>query len=218
MKRDTIILAVVAVVAALAVGTVKASMAEEPTQEATSEPTVAETTEVTQAPTETEPAITEPPATTEPIEETEPTETEPPVISYDVPLDEDLKLYIIGQAESYGIDPAIVFAMIWRESRFNASSVGDNGNSLGLMQIQQRFHQWRMDCLGVTDLLNPYQNVTVGLHIIGEKFQKYGDIEMALMAYNAGDTGANRKWFSQGIYTNSYSQAVLQKAEELRNA
>ena len=119
-------------------------------------------------------------------------------------------------AEQYGIDPAIVMAVIWKESRNNRGSGGDGGESLGLMQIQPKWHQWRMNCLNCPDLFDPFQNVTVGCHILGEKFQKYGNIEMALMAYNAGDTGANRNWFSKGVYTNKYSQAVLQKAEELK--
>lgn len=216
MKRNTILLAVV--VAVLAIGTVKASIAEEPTQEATSEPTVEETTEVTQVTTETEPTVTEPPEATEDTYGTEPTETEPQTILYDVPLSEDFQLYIIGLCENHHIDPAIVMAMIWRESRFNASSVGDNGNSLGLMQIQPRWHQNRMDALGCPDLLDPYQNVTVGINILASHLERWeGNIEMAIVSYNAGATGAYNKYFSKGIYSSKYSEAVLAKAEEIRS-
>ena len=192
-----------------------ATEAQEPTREVTTVPTTEEATEPIQEPTETQEPVTEPTEATEPIEETEPT-TEPGVRLYNVPYDEDLQLHIIAQAEQYGIDPAIVFAVIWKESRYYYTASGDNDESLGIMQIKQKFHQWRMDCLGVTDLLDPYQNVMVGCHLLGEKFQKYGDIEMALMIYNAGETGAKNNWFSKGIYTNKYSQAVLAKAEELR--
>jgi soluble lytic murein transglycosylase-like protein len=187
---------------------------QEPTQEATTVATTENSTEPTQEPTETQAPATEPTEATEPIEETEP--TEPSVRLYNVPYDEDLQLHIIAQAEQYGLDPAIVFAVIWKESRYFYTASGDNDESLGIMQIKQKFHQWRMDCLGVTDLLDPYQNVMVGCHLLGEKFQKYGDIEMALMIYNAGETGAKTKWFDKGIYSNKYSQAILAKAEELR--
>ena len=193
-----------------------ATEAQEPTREVTTVPTTEEATEPIQEPTETQEPVTEPTEATEPIEETEPT-TEPGVRLYNVPYDEDLQLHIIAQAEQYGIDPAIVFAVIWKESRYYYTASGDNDESLGIMQIKQKFHQWRMDCLGVTDLLDPYQNVMVGCHILGEKLSEYEDIEMALMVYNAGATGAKNNCFSKGIYTNKYSQAVLAKAEELRN-
>lgn len=212
---NPIALIAIVLTAVVALGTAcTVEQPQKPTQEVTTAPTTEEVTEPTQEPIETQAPTTEPPKTTQPT--TEPA-TEPPVILYDVPLDEDLQLHIVAQAESYGIDPAIVMAVIWKESRFNAWSGGDGGQSLGLMQIQPKWHQWRMNALGCPDLFDPFQNVTVGCHILGEKFQKYGDIEMALMVYNAGDTGANSNWFSKGVYTNKYSQAVLAKAEEIRS-
>ena len=66
-----------------------------------------------------------------------------------------------------------------------------------------------MKRLGCTDLLDPYENVTVGVDILAEKLERYGDTEKALMVYNAGSTGAKNNWFQYGIYTNGYSQTVL---------
>ena len=63
---------------------------------------------------------------------------------YDVPLDRDLQDHIIDTCEEYGIDPAIVIAMIRKESQFTPGAVGDGGNSLGLMQIQPRYHSAMM--------------------------------------------------------------------------
>ena len=189
-----------------------------PSFEATTAPATEEVVEPTQSPTEaTQPdtEATEPPETAQP---TEPTiETEPPVILYPIPLPEDLQLYIIEQAEPKGIDPVIVMAMIWKESKYNAFSVGDNGNSLGLMQIQPRWHSGLMEELGCTDLLDPHQNVTVGINILGSHLARYdGNVEMALVSYNAGATGAYNNYFSNGVYSSKYSKAVLEKAEELR--
>ena len=189
----------------------------QPTTATTTETTVQPTQEPTKAPTEaTQPATepTEPPEATEATEET--TATEPQVILYDVPLGEDLQLYIIGLGERFGIDPAIIFAQIWKESRFNPNSVGDGGASLGLMQIQSKWHSGWMKLLNCPDLLDPYQNVKVGIHILADHYQRYGDIEMALVAYNAGSTGAYKNYFSKGVYSSKYSSAVMEKAEELR--
>lgn len=154
---------------------------------------------------------------------TVPTETQPEtaataalVTLYDVPLSEELQLHIIQTSEVHGIDPATVVAMIWKESTYDAAAVGDSGNSLGLMQIQQRWHADRMARLGCSDLTDPFQNVTVGVDILAELLNKYdGNISMALMAYNAGSAGADLYWFSQGIYSNSYSEAILNKAAAL---
>lgn len=213
-KIEVIALAALALTAIVSIGAMKVST-EEPQEivyETTTVPTVAETTEATQAPTEaTIPA-------TEATEATETTvETQPKVIGYDVPLSEDLQHYIISLCEGKNIDPAVVFALIWRESRFNPASIGDNGNSLGLMQIQERFHSGLMAEFGCDDLLDPYQNVTIGIAILAGHVNYYnGNVEMGLMAYNAGKAGAYNAYFSKGVYSSPYSQSVMEKAEELR--
>ena len=136
---------------------------------------------------------------------------------YSVPLDHDLQAFIIRTCEEKNINPAIVIAMIGRESNFIADSIGDGGASVGLMQIQERYHRERMDKLGATDLLDPFQNVAVGIDYLVELHDKYdGHMEKALMAYNAGPSGAYKHWFSQGIYSNNYSKAVLTTSEDLK--
>lgn len=143
-------------------------------------------------------------------------EEDPKPVLFDVPLSEDLQLHIIHLCEEYHIDPAIILAMIERESRFQSGVIGDNGNSFGLLQIQARWHGARMDKLGVTDLLDPYQNVAVGIDYLAELLGEYEDLEMALVAYNAGPTGAYNGWFSKGIYSSNYSETVVKTAEKLK--
>lgn len=216
-KLEAIALVALALTAIVSIGAMKAST-EEPQEivyETTTVPTVAETTEATQEPTEETQPVT---VATEPSQPVTEETTEPEVIGYDVPLSEDLQLYIISLCEGKNIDPAIVFAMIWRESRFNPSSVGDNGNSLGLMQIQPRWHSGLMAEFGCDDLLDPYQNVTIGIAILAGHVNYYnGNVEMGVMAYNAGKAGAYNAYFSKGVYSSPYSQSVMEKAEELRS-
>lgn len=135
---------------------------------------------------------------------------------YDVPLDLEVQTHIIRECEKYGIDPAIVIAMAYRETKFDADAIGDNGKSFGLMQIQTRWHEERMERLGVTDIMLPIQNVTVAIDYLSELLDKYGDMEMALMAYNAGSTGAYNYWFSKGIYSNGYSQEIIRNSERYK--
>lgn len=131
----------------------------------------------------------------------------------DIPLPEEFQTYINKVAKSYEIDPVIVFSIIAKESDYDTTAIGDNGDSEGLMQVQRQHHEERMERLGCTDLFDPYKNVLVGVDYLSELLTKYGDMEMALIAYNAGATGANKDYFSKGIYTNEYSQAVLEQSE-----
>lgn len=171
------------------------------------EPTVEAVAETTQESTE---VVTEPTIATEPptVPETTTAETEPPVVLYDVPLDEELQLHIIREAEKAGIDPAIVFAIAKKESTYNANAVGDGGDSIGLLQVQPYWHSGRMERLGCTDLLDPYQNVTVAVDYLSEQLSRYGSMEAALTAYNQGHYN--------GTVT-QYAQTVLAYAEQINN-
>ena len=145
----------------------------------------------------------------------EPT-TEEIIQLYDVPLDAELQLYIMDLCEEANISAALVIAVIERESKFDALEVGDSGDSLGLMQIQPKWHQWRMDALGGGDWFNPYDNVAVGVHILKGLFDKYGDdVYMVLMAYNGGASYAE-SMASKGIVS-EYAIEVDARAEELES-
>lgn len=213
IKLDCAFVVALALTATITLCSCKTGKAEETTCEPTTITTIEETTEVVTEPTQTKPTVTEAtePEETEPMEtepvETEPVETEPPVVLYDVPLDADLQIHIIETAEEYGIDPAIIFAMAYRESTYNPECIGDGDDSYGLMQVQPKWHSERMERLGCLDLLDPYQNVTVAIDYLAEMLRWYdGDMAKALVAYNAGSyTGTVTR----------YAEAVLEIAEEL---
>ena len=132
---------------------------------------------------------------------------------YGVPLEDSLQSFIFGRCERYGIDPAIVFAMIEVESKFDRDAIGDRGNSLGLMQIQPKWHEERMERLGCDDLLDPYQNVEVGIDYLSELVGMGRGLEWALMAYNGGYSYANA-YVSRGEVSH-YAREVLDISDEL---
>lgn len=105
---------------------------------------------------------------------------------FDVPLDEDIQDCIFVLCEIYDVDPALVISIIQVESRYNSHTIGDNGNSYGLMQVQPRWHEARMASLGCDDLLDPYQNVMVGVNFLAELFESGESVEWVLMTYNGG--------------------------------
>lgn len=156
----------------------------------------------------------QPAAIVEPKEPAAP--EEPERTYYDVPLTEDLQDVIIDISEERAVDPALVLAVIEKESGYDPAAAGDNGKSQGLMQIWRSAHESRMEKLGAVNLYDPHDNIIVGIDILAEKLDRYEDTEKALIAYNAGDAGARKLYFEKGIYSNSYSQAVMEIAEDIR--
>jgi soluble lytic murein transglycosylase-like protein len=143
--------------------------------------------------------VTEPPVATG--------ETTPSTTSYyNVNLPEYVQDVIFAECDKYGISPAIIIAMIERESQFDRYAMGDDGRSFGLMQVQPKNHLQRMIELGCTDLFDPIQNITVGINYLAEMQNQYGDIAKALVAYNGGSY--------KGTITN-YATSVMARANEL---
>lgn len=140
-------------------------------------------------------------------------ETDKPTIQketrkyFDVPLSEEVQDRIFAECEKYDISPAIIIAMIDRESKFDIYALGDDGRSAGLMQIQAKWHLKRMIALDCTDLFNPCQNVTVGVDILAELLDRYnGDTAKALTAYNRGSY--------RGTIT-QYARNIMETAQTL---
>lgn len=104
------------------------------------------------------------------------------------------KDHIEQMSRKYGLDSRIVKALIEEESGWVASAEGDNGNSIGLMQIQERWHKDRMKRLGVTNLYDSEQNITVGCDILSELLNKYGNYKDALSVYNSGNVHDGKQY------------------------
>ena len=103
-------------------------------------------------------------------------------------------------------------ALIQHETNFEAGAISST-DDYGLMQINSVNHTYLAEELGITDFLDPYENVKAGMFILRKLFEKYDTPEKVLMAYNMGETGAARLW-EQGIFEVNYSKEVLQKQAE----
>ena len=100
-----------------------------------------------------------------------------------------------------GVDPNIVKAIIKEESGGNPNAVGDGGESIGLMQIQPRWHRAKMEELGIVNLYDPQENVILGCSILSELYDKYGNYGDALSVYNSGNTEDGK----------AYAERILRK-------
>lgn len=131
----------------------------------------------------------------------------------DIPLDEELQIWVFDYCKDKHINPYLVFAMCERESNYNANAVGDSGNSLGIMQIQPKWHQWRMDKLGLFNWMDATQNIMIGIDILLDLYSKNDDTAWVLMAYNGGVAYANRHYDAGN--TSEYAEYIMARAEEL---
>ena len=108
----------------------------------------------------------------------------------DVPLSYEDQDFLHTACQESGVPYALALAVIERETQFQ-NLVGDDGASLGYMQVQERWHWDRMERLGVTDLMYPFGNFRVGCDFLAELLEKYPTQE-ALTAYNSGSPGYNQ--------------------------
>ena len=129
-------------------------------------------------------------------------------VPLDVPISEDLQEFIFYLSEGYEIDFTFVMALIQQESSFRADAISES-NDYGLMQVNEKNHALITETLGVTDFLEPYNNVRSGMFILRKLFEKYETPEKVLMAYNLGESGAARLW-ENGIFEINYSKSVFQ--------
>ena len=103
-------------------------------------------------------------------------------------------------AEEHGVDPMLVKAVVWRESRFDPRKVGTAGER-GLMQLTEgAASEWvkenRVQNFQVEELFDPKVNVQAGTwylaRAIGRWKNQSDPVPFALAEYNAGGSRAQR--------------------------
>lgn len=92
------------------------------------------------------------------------------------------KKIVSHAAKQYGVDPALVRAVIHAESSFNAQAVSNHGAE-GLMQLMPATaHE-----LGVTNAFDAKQNIEAGVKYLAQLLDEFhGNTKLATAAYNAG--------------------------------
>ena len=117
---------------------------------------------------------------------------------------------ILNAARRYQVDPALVKAVVWRESAFQASAKGAAGEA-GLMQIRNLAGQeWaqaeRMAAFSIDLLYDPRTNTMAGAWYLSHLLKRYRQTDCppayALADYNAGRTHVLR-WNKGEARTNS---------------
>lgn len=99
---------------------------------------------------------------------------------------------ILAEAEKRRLDPHLVAAVIFTESRFREDSESQVG-ARGLMQLMPDTAAEVADKLDIADysaekLADPGTNIRLGTYYLAELRQRFSTEEAALAAYNAGPT------------------------------
>jgi len=103
---------------------------------------------------------------------------------------------IRGHAENYRLDPALISAVIYQESKFRPDARSESG-AVGLMQLLPETAKGIAVRTGgsaftIDDLLDPEINVRYGSWYLRHLLDKYGSDERALAAYNGGQGNVDR--------------------------
>jgi soluble lytic murein transglycosylase len=109
--------------------------------------------------------------------------------------------YVRVHAKSHHLDPALLAAVIYQESRWRAGAKSSSG-AIGLMQLTPetargiaiRTHG---SAFHTQDLYNPEINIRYGAWYLDNLFKKYGNERLVLAAYNAGQGNVD-KWRANG--------------------
>lgn len=90
-------------------------------------------------------------------------------------------------ARQHELPPELIKAVIAAESDFNPEAVSRAG-ARGLMQLMPT----TAASLGVEDPLRPDENVRGGVRYLRSMIDRYGELRLALAAYNAGPAAVDR--------------------------
>ena len=129
---------------------------------------------------------------------------------YNINLSNELQVYAYNMATRYGVPYELFLAMMYVESGFQPNKISST-NDYGMCQINIGNHAYLTRQLGVTNFLDPYQNIQAGAFFLARYFKSWGasvsdqaTLELhALNSYNRGD-GSYKKYLAQGNSATSW--------------
>ncbi len=132
---------------------------------------------------------------------------------------ENVQQIIFDESVKYGFDPLFLTAVIVTESSFNNRAKSARG-ALGLMQIRPATAKGLVDEVDAAgekplSLYDPEQNVALGAYYLSKLIARFGDLKLALEAYNHGPSRLGRI-LRKGKRPTRYSSKVLRLYKEFR--
>ena len=115
---------------------------------------------------------------------------------------QDYSEYVEKYAKENNIDSLLVYAIIKAESNFNDDAVSNKG-ATGLMQLmnetaEEVAQNESIEFVSNDSLYNPEINIQIGVTYFANLLEIFGNVAIALAAYNAG-MGTVQSWIDDGI-------------------
>jgi soluble lytic murein transglycosylase len=128
--------------------------------------------------------------------------------------------YIRVHAEAHHLDPALMAAVIYQESKFRPSVESSSG-AIGLMQITPATARGIAIRTGgsafrTSDLYNAEINIRYGAWYLDNLFAKYHDEKLVLAAYNAGQGNVDRWIAHHEAIQFAETRAYVERVERLK--
>jgi soluble lytic murein transglycosylase len=128
--------------------------------------------------------------------------------------------YVRVHAREHGLDPALMAAVIYQESKFRADAESSSG-AIGLMQLTpSTAHGIAIRTGGnafrTSDLYNPEINIRYGAWYLHNLFAKYHSERLVLAAYNAGQGNVDRWLANGGRIRFAETRAYVERVEEVQ--
>lgn len=128
-----------------------------------------------------------------------------------ISIPEDVRTYCEKYAEEYELEPSLLMAICWKETRCRSNL--ENAGCKGICQISERFHRSEMELLGIDDLFDTEQNIRLCAYMLEEFADKNSDVNYILMCYNSGSS-RGKKLYNDGVVT-KYAKSVVSIKDEI---
>ncbi|MDD3655219.1 MAG: transglycosylase SLT domain-containing protein [Atribacterota bacterium] len=133
----------------------------------------------------------------------------------------DIAKNIYEVALKYKFNPFLICALIKVESNFIVDSISDS-YAYGLCQVRRFIAKELAENIGIEwdgaekTLLNPEKNIKIGIHYLALLYDDFGDIRLALTAYNYGPFKVQEFLSQENEIPNGFTEKILHYYSQYR--
>lgn len=128
------------------------------------------------------------------------------------PKPDEYITFVEKYSTEYGVPENMVYAVIKTESGFDSSAVSNKG-AVGLMQMMPETFEWLTkdilrEHLSAGMLYDPETNIKYGTYYLSRLYNRFGDWDTALAAYNGGE-GRVSDWLDDSRYSQDGKKLIV---------
>ncbi len=128
----------------------------------------------------------------------------------------DLAELIYDTALQVGLDPELAFRLVRLESGFDPRA-RSHAQALGLAQVRLSTARFYEPEITTSGLFDPATNLRIGFRYLRDLLAVYGDVRLALLAYNRGPTRIKQLIEEGRDPANGYASRIMEGYEGFRH-